>query len=138
MKSITKPTFKNITRYKDYSQFEYIKKKIEYDSPVYVGVTILELSKLRMYDVFYNILQPSLKDLQLHYMDTDSFVLSFSEGNVDNEHIHLSNLEPPIKTNSKVPGKFKHEMGSRTIEEFVALTPKTYSFNDYPNKTKEK
>ena len=91
-----------------------------------------------MYDVFYNTLQPSLKDLQLHYMDTDSFVLSFTEGNVDNEHMDLSNLEPPIKTNIKVPGKFKHEMGSKIIEEFVALTPKTYSFKDYPNKTKEK
>ena len=52
MKSISKPTFKNITRYKDYSQIEYIKKKIEYDSPVYVGVTILELSKLHI--IFYN------------------------------------------------------------------------------------
>ena len=113
MKSVSKPTFKNITRYRDYSQIEYIKKKIEYDSPVYVGVTILELSKLHI-NVFYNILQPSLKDLQLHYMDTDSFVLSFTEGNVDNEHMDLSNLEPPIKTNNKVPGKFKHEMGVRS------------------------
>ena len=78
MKSISKPTFKNITRYKDYSQIEYIKEKIEYDSPVYVGVTILELSKLHMYNVFYNILQPSFKDLQLYYMDNDSFVLNFS------------------------------------------------------------
>ena len=85
MKTISKPTFKNITRYKDYSQIEYIKKKVEYDSPVYVGVTILELSKLHMYDVFHNILQLSLNDLQLHYMDTDSFVSSFSEGNVDDE-----------------------------------------------------
>ena len=91
-----------------------------------------------MYDVFYNILQPSLKNLQLHYMDTDSFVLNFTEGNVDNEHMDLSNLEPAIKTNNKVPGKFKHEMGSKIIEEFVALTPKTNSFKDYPNKTKEK
>ena len=91
-----------------------------------------------MYEVFYNILQPSLKDLQLHYMDTDSFVLSFSEGNVDNEHMDLSNLEPSIKTNNKVPGKFKHEIGSRIIEEFVALTPKLSSFKDYPNKTKGK
>ena len=74
MKSISKPTFKNITRYTDYSQIEYIKRKIEYDSPVFVGVTILELSKLHIYDVFYNIFQPPLKDLQLHYMDTDSFV----------------------------------------------------------------
>ena len=54
-----------------------------------------------MYDVFYNILQPSLKDLQLQYMDTDSFVLRFSGGKVDNEHMDLSNLEKPIKANDK-------------------------------------
>ena len=29
-------------------------------------------------------------------------------------------------------------MGSNIKGEFVALTPKTYSFKDYPNKTKEK
>ena len=51
-KSISKPTCKNITRYRDYSQIEYIKKEIRHDSPVYVGVTILEFSKLLMYDVF--------------------------------------------------------------------------------------
>ena len=42
MKNISKPTFKNITRYRDYSQIEYIKKKIENDSAVYVGVTIIK------------------------------------------------------------------------------------------------
>ena len=66
MKSVSKPTFKNITRYRDYSQIEYIKKKIEYNSPVYVRVTKLELSKIHMFDVFYNILQP------FHYMDEPS------------------------------------------------------------------
>ena len=132
MKSISKPTFKNITRYKDCSQIEYTKKKLAFDSPVYAGVSILKLSKLHMYDVFYNILQPSLKDLQLHYMNTDSFVLSFSDGKIPDEHMDLSNLEPPIKTNKKVPGKFKHELGSRIIEEFVTLSPKTYSFKDFP------
>ena len=91
-----------------------------------------------MYNVFYNILQPSLKDLTLHYMDTDSFVLSFSEGSVDNEQMDLSNLEPPIKTKNKFPGKFKHELWSKIIEEFVVLTHKTYSFKNYANKTKEK
>ena len=85
-----------------------------------------------MYDVLYNILQPSLKDLQLHYMDTDSFVLSFSEGNVDNKHMDLSNLDPLIKTNKEVPGKFKYELGSRIIEEFIALSPNTNSFKYYP------
>ena len=138
MKSVSKPTFKNITRYRDYSQKEYIKKKIEYSSPVYVGVTILELSKLHMFAVFYNILQPTLKDLTLHYMDTDSFVLSYSEGKVSDEHMDLSNLDIPIKTNNKVRGKFKHELGSRITEEFIALSPKTYSFKNYPKNNKEK
>ena len=138
MKSVSKPTFKNITRYRDYSQIEYINKKIEYSSPLYVGVTILELSKLHMFDVFYNILQPSLKDLTLHYMDTDSFVLSYGEGKVIDEHMDLSNLDIPIKTNNKVPGKFKHELGSWIIEDFITLSPKTYSFKNYPKNTKEK
>ena len=138
IKSISKPTIKNITRYKDYSQIQKIKKKIEYDSPVYVEFTKLELSKLHMYDVFYNILQPSLKGLQLHYMDTDSFVLSFIEANVPDEHMDLSNLDPPIKTNHKVPGNLRHELGNSIKDEFIALSPKTYSFKDYPIKTKEK
>ena len=94
--------------------------------------------KLHMYDVFYNTLQPSLKDLQLHHIDTDTFVLSFSERNVDNEHRELSKLEPPMKTNNKVPRKVKNELGCRIIEEFIALSKKTSSFKDYQNKTKEK
>ena len=38
----------------------------------------------------------------------------------------LSILDNPIKTNNKVPGKFKHELRSREIKEFVVLKPKTY------------
>ena len=83
-----------------------------------------------MYDLFYKILQPSLKDLQLHYMNTDSFVLNYTEGKVSDEHMDLSNLDPrsgglpdpPIKTNNKVPGKFKNDLGSKVIEEFIALS----------------
>ena len=138
MKSVSKPKFKNITRYRDYSQIEYMEKKIVYSSPVYVGVTILELSKLHMFDVFYNILQPSLKDLTIHNMDTDSFVLSYSEGKVTDEHMDLNNLDIFIKTNNKVLGKFKHELGSRNIEECIAFYPKLYSAKNYPKNTKEK
>ena len=76
-----------------------------------------------MYDVLHNILQPSLKDLQFHYINTDSFVICITEGNVNNEHMDLSNREPPFKTNNKVPIKFKHELESRIIEEFIALSP---------------
>ena len=64
-------------------------------------------------------------------MDTDSFILSFTKGNVGNEHMDLSNLDIPIKTNNKVPGKFKQELGSKIIEEFVVLKSKTYSIKNY-------
>ena len=43
-----------------------------------------------------------------------------------------------MKTNNKVAGNFKNELGSRIEELFIALSPKTFSFKDYPNKTKEK
>ena len=71
-------------------------------------------------------------------MDNDSFVLINTEGKVSDEHMDLSNLEQPTKTNNKVPGKFKRELGSKVIEEFIALSPKTYSFKDYPKNNKEK
>ena len=69
-----------------------------------MGSTVLEHSKLCMYGFFYDVLQPSLKYLMLHCMDADSFVLSFNQGNVDDEYMDLSNLDTPIKTNTTVPG----------------------------------
>ena len=48
----------------------------------------------------------------------------------------LSNLDIPIKTNNKVPGKFKHEFGSKIIEGFIVLKPKTYSFKNGTSKEK--
>ena len=71
-------------------------------------------------------------------MDTDSFVLSYSEGKVSDEHMDLSILDIPIKTNNKIPGKFKHKLGSRINEEFIVLSPKTNSFKYYLKNTKEK
>ena len=124
LNAVSKPTCKDVIRYENYTLIEFYKKEIQYDEPIYLGSTVLELSKLHMYKFFYNVLNPSLKDLMLHYMDTDSFVLSFSDCNVDNEHTDLSNLDKPIKTNNKIPGKFKHELVGKVMEEFVVLKPK--------------
>ena len=52
-----------------------------------------------MYDVFYIILEPSLKSLQRHYLGTVSLVLSFSEVNFDDKNMECSNLDIPIKSN---------------------------------------
>ena len=64
----------------------------------------IKLSKLHMYEFFNDVLQPSLKDVLLHYTDTDSFVLSFTEGIVSDDYLDLSNLYAPIKTCNKAPG----------------------------------
>ena len=137
LKAVSKPSCKDVIRYENYALIESCKKEIQYDKPIYLGSTVLELSKLHLYKFFYNVLNPSLKDLILHYMDTDSFVLSFSEGNVDNEHMDLSNLDKPIKTKNKMPGNFKYELGSKVIEEFVVLKLRTYSIENYGAKEKE-
>ena len=48
------------------------------DKPIYLGFAVLELSKLYMYETYYDILQPYFgeQNLHSHFMDTDSFILS--------------------------------------------------------------
>ena len=45
--------------------------------PVYFGFVVSELSKLLMYETYYDKLQPFFgeKNIQCHYIDTDAFVL---------------------------------------------------------------
>ena len=122
------------------------------DKPIYLGFTVLELSKLLMYETFYDILQPYFgqENIQLHYMDTDSFVLSvstkdfnkdlknlediFDFSNLDKNHGLFSNK------NKKVIGKFKIETPKNIwIDEFVCLRSKIYAFkcgDDSKNKLK--
>ena len=61
-------------------------------------------------------------------MDTDSFVLSFSERKVSDEYKDLTNVYILGNSNGKVLGKFKLEIGSKRKEEFSTLSAETYSF----------
>ena len=98
--------------------------EIKCDQPLHLGATLLKLSKLHMYDSSYNVLKPSLNYLQLHYIDTYSFIVTFTEGNIPDEYMDLSNLDIPIKSNNEVTGKFKYEFGSKIIDEFLILSSK--------------
>ena len=89
-----------------------------------------------MYESFFNVLKLSLKDLLLHYMDTDSFVLGFAKGSVPDEYMD-SNLDTPIKTNNKIPGKVKHEFGSEVREGSIGLQSKTFNFKNKTSKEKK-
>ena len=53
------------------------------DKPIYIGTTILYLSKSLMYDYYYNNLKSKYKDyVSLLYMDTDSFILEIKTSDV--------------------------------------------------------
>ena len=54
------------------------------DNPIYLGFAVLDLSKLHMYEIYYDKLQPYFgqKSIQLHYTDTDAFVLSVNTDDI--------------------------------------------------------
>ena len=61
---------------------------------IYPRSTILELSELLMYETHYDNLQPYFKheNIQLHYMDTDSFVLSVNTKDINKDSKNLEDL----------------------------------------------
>ena len=111
------------------------------DKPIYLGFAVLELSKLHVYETHYDKLQPYFgqENIHLHYMDTDSFVLSvntkdfirdlknladiFDFSNLDHKHELFSY---GIK---RLLGFFTIETPNYIwIDEFVCLRSKIYAF----------
>ena len=46
------------------------------NKPIYLGLTILSLSKVRIYEYWYDDMKPKYGDrIKLCYMDTDSFIM---------------------------------------------------------------
>ena len=46
------------------------------NNPIYLGLAILSLSKILMYDYWYNEMKPKYEDrIRLCYMDNDSFIM---------------------------------------------------------------
>ena len=114
------------------------KTKMLLNKPVYVGMTILEKSKLLMYDYFYGVLKREYgAKCELLYTDTDSFVLEvetedyYKDMERRKELYDTSNYPKEDKLysneNKKVLGKMKDEGGGVPVAEFVALKAKMYS-----------
>ena len=131
--------------YSTFSLYNFDKEKTVFDKPIYLGFTVLELSKLLMYEFYYHKLQPYYNNndnskIKLHYMDTDSFILSIKTGDLikDLEYFKndfdFSELDPCHElydtTNKKVIGKMKIEISPIIeLDNFVALRSKSYSFS---------
>ena len=128
------------------------------NKPIYLGLSILEISKTLMYEFWYDYMKPKYNDdVKLCYMDTDSFIMNIKtnyfykdiasdvENRFDTSNYEVNTSETtaepgsfernalarrplPTGKNKKVIGLMKDELGGKIITEFVTLRPKTYSF----------
>ena len=125
---------------KNLSIIEMNKTKVKMNKPIYLGLSILDISKILMYEFWYDYMKPKYGNrVKLCHMDTDSFIMSIKTNDFykdianDVEKIFdTSNYEcsKPLPTgkNKKVIGLMKDELGGKIITEFVTLRPKTYSY----------
>ena len=72
--------------------YTFKQNEVLMDKPIYLDFSVLELSQLHMYETYYDKLQPyfGLENIQLHYMDTDSVILSVNTKDIMKD---LKNLE---------------------------------------------
>ena len=55
---------------------EMKKIKVKMNNPIYLGISILEISKILMYKFWYDCMKPKYGDnVKLCYMDTDGFIM---------------------------------------------------------------
>ena len=122
------------------SIIEMKKVKVKMKKPIYLGLSILEISQIIMYEFWYDYVKKKYGDMvKLCYMDTDSFIMNIKtkdfykdiaqdvEERFDTSNYDVDRPLPKGK-NKKVIGLMKGELGGRIITEFVALRPKTYSY----------
>ena len=81
-------TFNGIHKlYEIYDSYTFKKNEVDMDKATYVGFAILELSKLNMYETYYDRLQPYFgqENLQLHCIDTDGMILGTTTKDIIND-----------------------------------------------------
>ena len=111
------------------------------NKPVYLGLSILELSKIVMYEFWYDLVVPKYGEKgNLCYMDTDSLIVYIKKDDrykniaedVNTTRFDTSNYELnkslPKGKNKKVIGLTKDELGGKIMKKFVGLRAKTYSY----------
>lgn len=149
---IAKPNFHSATQFtSDMVAIQLNRIKTFYNKPIYLGFSILEISKWLMYNFHYEYMRPKYKEnLLLNYMDTDSFIYTittddfYSDIREDvNTHFDTSDYSSdnpynlPL-VNKKVVGLMKDENCGRIMREFIGLRSKMYSIDVIGSKVVKK
>lgn len=115
------------------------KTKVLLNKPIFIGFTVLELSKHYMYTLHYKAFKHYYNEnIQLLYTDTDSLIYEIKTQNLYKD---LKNYFNPImdfsnfnkshplfnEKNKKAIGFIKSEIGEKIMNEIVCLKPKLYS-----------
>ena len=140
-KLVSEPNYHTINLIsEDLSITEMNKTKVKMNKPIYLGLSILDISKTLMYKFWYDYMKPKYSnEVKLCYMEMDSFIMNIKTedfykdiANDVDKRFDTSNYEVnrplPTGKNKKVIGLMKDELGGKLITEFVTLTPKTYSY----------
>ena len=119
------------------------------NKPACIGMCILELSKVLMYEFHYDYIKNKYSNnSRLLFTDTDSLMYEIKTTDVhedfgyNKEMFDFSNYSTKSKyydnSNKLVAGKMKYETAGVAIEEFVRLKPKMYSYLVYENSEHKK
>ncbi|XP_074653582.1 uncharacterized protein LOC141907740 [Tubulanus polymorphus] len=111
---------------------------IKLDKPVYLGFSILDISKTLMYDFHYNTIKAGYGDnAKLLFTDTDSLTYAIRSNDLYTDMAGISDqfdfsaypTGHPLFSdkNKKVLGKFKDETNSFPVKVFCGLRSKMYS-----------
>jgi len=148
-KLTARPTMKQFKIYgENLAAIQLKRPTVELNKPRYIGMCILDISKIVMYKFHYDFIMPNYPKAKLLFTDTDSFCYNIpTESNLyedikgRTDWFDFSNYpkdHPNFDLSNKlVPGKFKDEMGGRLIEEFVGLRSKMYSIKTSDGKVKK-
>ena len=140
-KHVSSPFYESRKVLNDETVVAYLRKdEIMLDKPIIVGVSILELSKLHMYNFYYNTLYRIYgSGLRLLMTDTDSLCVEIETDDFHHDIMnhgvqHLFDWSNYPKDHfmydpkgKAVLGLFKDEFGGGWIKEFVGLRSKMYS-----------
>jgi len=140
LKLTSKDTYASRTIFDENMVAVHMKRiSVKYDKPIYVGMSILDLSKTLMYGFHYEHMKPKYgSNLKLLFTDTDSFMYEiktedlYEDMKSDLDLYDTSDYPKGHELHSvkhkKVIGKMKDEACGMIITEFVGLRPKLYSY----------